>query len=556
MPAGSNHRPDSVDATAWIVGRAIQALPVRVKPLRAPFVIFGLIFHVSGGCAFSQAIEPWMENFELRDAGHVMTTTEGWSGFQGFRGNGLPEAVVVKGKGVGGSRALAVSHAEPFRTDNWGLRITLPQPCENGVVWIQAKFKPPVQWTGGLFLDARGPERGAILGRIAAGPFEKQGVPGKKLRWHCTWTRPYWRLYTLSRLDSNLWYTVTARFDLDAGSYAAWVEDQPLGEDAPLSASGPFSHIYLGLGGTPESPALIDDLTVSREAPDGFSTPQLLPEPEDDHLFRFSGLGDPQLGFGGYETDKIRFGLAVDQVNRAGSELSLILGDMVHQNKDEKAYRELAELAKGLKSPTYIRGNHEELDLFQKYFNERSNYSLVHKGLRFVIVDATGKQRGLSGEQLSWIEAEFTAAANAGEEIVLALHVSPWQNNKQGAGAYNQIGPGRDRLRELMKEHRVLLCLSGHYHSALWGAKEEETHYLVLGGTAVVKGGTYGWCLFDVYPDRVVMHHKPLFFGYEKPGVSKVHALQDWIPYELLRQMHPYAQQGPLTIKRHRPVAK
>ena len=227
---------------------------------------------------------------------------------------------------------------------------------------------------------------------------------------------------------------------------------------------------------------------------------------------------------------------------------------MVHDNKNEQAYQDIADLGKGLKIPNYVRGNHEELDLFLKYFNEKSDYSTVHKGLRFVVVDATGNQRGLSEEQLAWIESEFSAASKGGEEIILALHVSPWQDNKKGKGKYNQIGPGRDKLRELMKEHKVLLCLSGHYHTGLWGAKEEETNYLVLGGTAIVKGGTFGWCLFDVYLDKIVMHQKPLFFGYEKEGVAKVHGLQNWIPYETLRDMYPYVQQGPLTIPRHRPA--
>ena len=51
------------------------------------------------------------------------------------------------------------------------------------------------------------------------------------------------------------------------------------------------------------------------------------------------------------------------------------------------------------------------------------------------------------------------------------------------------------------------------------------------------------------------MNHKPLFFGYEKPGVTQVHGLSNWLTYESLREMHPYVQQGPLTIPRNRPIA-
>jgi|GEM_PF-907922 len=523
---------------------------VHMKLIRFHFVVLSLFCRAT---AYSQSPVEWKEKFEAYENGHAMTTVDGWEGFRGYPGKTKPTAIVLKGKGIDGSNALSISHHEVFRTDSWGLQFQLPQTYKKGAVWIQCKFKPPSKWSGRFTLDARGDKR-AILTRIAGTPYENKATRQTELRWHCTWNVPHWRLFTLSKLDTDRWYTITARLDLDGRTCAAWLDDQPLGEEAPLSSAGAFTKIHLGFGGLGNSLALVDDLVISRKAPNGFAAPKLLPGSEDDIIFRFAGLGDPQLGFGGYEADKARFTLAVNQINRAGADLSLILGDMVHDNKAEQAYQDLAELANGLKSPKYIRGNHEELDLFQKYFNEKSNYSFVHKGLRFVVIDAIGNQRGLSNERLAWIELEFATATKANEEIVLALHVSPWQNNKKGAGKYNQIGPGRDRLRQLMKQHKVLLCLSGHYHSALWHGEEEQTHYLVLGGTAIVSGGTFGWCLFDVYPDRIVMHHKPLFYAYEKPGVTKVHGFQDWIPYETLRKMRPYTQQGPLTIKRHRPV--
>lgn len=520
-----------------------------------PLLSWGLVSLSLPPSAWSQELGPWREDFESHSAGRLITEVEGWTGFRGFPGDVAPVATVAAGKGVGGSHALAVSHGEAFRADGWGLQFPLPQEVGGGVLWIQCKFQPPSDWTGGFFLDARGAERGAILARVAGSPFENERTDGPKLRWHCAWSRPYWRLYTLSELDPDRWYTITTRLDFEARTYAAWIDDQPLGEEVPFSAPGSLTQLHLGFGGTPEDPALVDELAVSREAPGGFTEPRLLPEPEDGILFRFAGIGDPQLGFGGYDTDKVRFGLAVDQVNRAGAELSLVLGDMVHQKDDAKVYEDLASLAAGLDAPAcFVRGNHEEMDLFRKYFSEREYYSLVHGGVRFVVIDAIGNQSGLSEEQLAWIEAEFRAASAAGEEIVISLHVSPWQDNERGRGKYNQIGPGRDRLRELMKEHEVLLCLSGHYHRGLWHGEEEKTHYLVLGGTALVKGGALGWCLFDVYPDRIVMHQKPLFFAFENDSAVKIHAFSEWLTYETLREVHPYIQQGPLTMKRHRPA--
>ncbi len=494
------------------------------------------------------------ENFESFDDGHSILKTEGWAGFQGFRGEKPPSVTVVAGKGVDGSKAVAISSAEPFRGDNFGLRYALPESCENGVVWLQCQFKPPTNWTAGLFFDARGPKN-ERLGRISAAPRKDPATQEDQLRWHCSWRVPHYRLYTSSEMDPNRWYTATARFDLDKKMYAAWVDDQPLGEEAPMTGKAALSQIHLSISGSPETPAFVDNLVVSRETPKGFQAPELLPEPEEGMLFRFAGLGDPQLGFGGYDADKVRFSLAIDQINRTGSELSVILGDMVHFNDNIQAFEDMVKLAEDFESPHYyVRGNHEKLELFQKYFHKEINYSIVHKGVRFVMIDAIGNHAGLGEEQLGWIESEFSAASKANEEIVISLHVSPWQNNKKGIGQYNQIGPGRGELRALMKEHKVLLCLSGHYHTGLLHGLEEETHYLVLGGTALVKAGTFAWCLFEVYPDRIVMYQKPLFFGYEKPGVAQVHGLQGWIPYEKLREVRPSTQQGPLTMKRHRPA--
>ncbi|MEN8713360.1 MAG: hypothetical protein ABF384_00480 [Verrucomicrobiales bacterium] len=33
-----------------------------------------------------------------------------------------------------------------------------------------------------------------------------------------------------------------------------------------------------------------------------------------------------------------------------------------------------------------------------------------------------------------------------------------------------------------------------------------------------------------------------------KEGATKIHAFQDWIPYDTLRKVHPYTQQGPKTF--------
>jgi len=493
---------------------------------------------------------PGTIDFEEFPNGQSILQADGWSGFRGFRGNGRPSAVVQDGKGINGGKALAVWHSEKFRTDSWGVRFQLPQVFSNGVVWVQCRFKPG-EWTGGFVMDARTVDGRGILTRVAGGPHQKS--PEKQQRWHSTWSRSFWRLYSITDASSD-WQTITVRIDFDHRTAATWLNEQPLSEEAPLAADGSFAMLHLGFGGTEKHPALIDNLMIGRSAPDGFRDPRLLPDPGEDLLFRFAAIGDPQLGFGGYQTDQIRYGLAARQINRADAALTLVLGDMVHTNRDEQAYRDLVKLEKSFAKPVhYVRGNHEDLDLFKKHFHPESNYSFTHGGFRFVIIDAIGRQLGLADKQLKWIEGEFKAAAKAGQEIVLSLHVSPWQDNEKGRGTYNQIGPGRDELRALMKKHKVLLSLSGHYHRGLWHQREEATHYLVLPGTARVSAGAFGWCLFDVYPDRVVMYQKPLFSAYEQAGAKRIQSPGGWLKYPDLKKKHPYVQQGPLVMQRHRP---
>ena len=513
------------------------------------FILFSLGLLLSGtGSAAAETI-----GFEDFAEGQSILEAKGWGGFRGFRGNGKPTAVVQAGKGIDGSKALAVWHSEKFRTDSFGVRRHLPQAYSNGVVWVQCRFHPPGEWRGGFVMDARTADTRGILARIAGGPYQLRGEDTGKFRWHSTWTRSFWRLYSVTEPAAG-WQTITMRIDLDQRVAASWLNRQALSEEAPLSAAGPFGVLHLGFGGNEKQPALVDDLRISRDAPEGFGAPSLLPKPDKDLLFRFAAIGDPQLGFGGYQTDQIRYGMAARQINHAGASLTLVLGDMVHTNRDEQAYRDLLKLEKSFDQPVhYVRGNHEDLDLFKKHFHPESNYSVVHSGFRFVIIDAIGKQLGLPEKQLRWIENEFAAANQAGEEIVLSVHVSPWEDNEKGRGTYNKIGPGREELRALMKKHKVLLCLSGHYHRGLWHQREEATHYLVLPGTAIVSAGAHGWCLFDVYPDRIVMHQKPLFFAYEKAGAKRIHSPRGWLKYPELQKKYPYAQRGPLEMKRHRP---
>ncbi|MEX1027790.1 MAG: metallophosphoesterase [Candidatus Paceibacterota bacterium] len=513
------------------------------------WIVFGcLVFAIAQP---GNAAPLWSQDFDSLPAGAAIGEQPNWSAFPGFSGE-PPRTVVAEKAGARGSRGLTVAHNGSFRTDNWGLHVHLPAPLEKGVVWLQCRVRTSQNWDDGFYFDARG-ER-SVVARIAAAPVKPENEnDAPQVRWHASWHVSYWRLYSLAPPSDDGWYRLTMRLDLDARSYAVWVDDRRLADDLPLCDGGPVRKLFFGINGTADSPGVIDDVVVMREPPSDLQRPPLLPRPKHDLVFRFAAVGDPQYGFAGYDSDQVRFEWAVRQINDSGAELTIVLGDMVHDNDNETAYRDVAASAAKLKNPVYfVRGNHDAPALYEKYFHKSSKFSVEHTGFRFMIVDATGNHTGIGGDQLDWIEQELQAATAAEQDAVVCLHVSPWQDNERGRGQYNQIGDGRDRLLDLMGQHRVPLCLAGHYHRGLWHAQVDRTHCLVLGGTALCKHGHTGWCVFDVYPDRIEMHQKPLFFAYESKPAEQFYNLpySRWDSYDEVKQQFPHLQNGPLVIKR------
>lgn len=58
--------------------------------------------------------------------------------------------------------------------------------------------------------------------------------------------------------------------------------------------------------------------------------------------------------------------------------------------------------------------------------------------------------------------------------------------------------------------------------------------------------------MFDIYPDRVVFHEKPVYFAYKRPDTVAFYNFNygKWTTYKEARKAHPYLLQGPLTVER------
>src|SRR5690606_37125579 len=162
---------------------------------------------------------------------------------------------------------------------------------------------------------------------------------------------------------------------------------------------------------------------------------------------------------------------------------------------------------------------------------------------------------GIPDEQLTWIEGELQQAQAHGQNVVMHLHASPWEENSQGGACYNQIGDGRDELVNLMDEYDVSLVFAGHYHKGLWSGKVYGqgptgefvgVDVFVDGGTAKATQSAHGWVVIDVYEDRFELHKKPLVSDYETSNTPDYYENdhEDWTRFEDILQTHPYMVHG------------
>ncbi len=504
------------------------------------------------GPAFAQAGNVlWQEDFEGYAENAPLDGQNGWTM---LKVADAPAAVVKSGAGLKNSRGLVLSNTKAFRSDYIGLTRTFPQAL-TGTLWIQCRFKAPAaadNWIGGFNIKSN-------LAGFSAGLLREKDKPDQ-----IRFVVPYWQGYRIHRTvpyEGGRWYTLTLKLDNERKTYSAWVDDVELGSDLDVGA-GELKSVYLSSGGKAEDPAVVDDLIITRSRPAGITERPLYPAGKPGRLFRFAAMGDPQPGLGNYAVELIHFQRAVRQVNESGAEFTLILGDLVHDGKVDTTYQDIVETARGFGKPWYpVRGNHDAPEKFKKYFKPELNYSFEHKDFRFVMLDAIGGQEELTAEQLAWVEKEFQAAKAKKQEIVVCTHVSAWDENARGVSPYMQIGPeSKAKLKELYKKYDALLMLSGHYHRGPWYAQEEGMNYLVLGGTGFVRSSPTGWSVVDVYPDRLEIYTKPVFFPCEDEKTTEFYDMPylEWRSYESYRtgqgvaaKLHfPYLVRSPLVIKR------
>jgi 3',5'-cyclic AMP phosphodiesterase CpdA len=156
----------------------------------------------------------------------------------------------------------------------------------------------------------------------------------------------------------------------------------------------------------------------------------------------------------------------IDEANRLiRPDFVQFIGDNVQHASDEQ-FRLFCGLASRLAVPYFALVGDHDLDgvgtpgRFMNYLGAPYG-STALAGFRFVRLNSQeARPVGFSEFQLDWLEEEFAMAQIAKQRVVLFQHNYPYKVFEEFAG------PGVDRWRRIVDEHRVVAIFCGHTHYA------------------------------------------------------------------------------------------
>ncbi len=235
------------------------------------------------------------------------------------------------------------------------------------------------------------------------------------------------------------------------------------------------------------------------------------------HLFTFAVVADTHMNqaedyssspYPANALANARTRQVVAELNRAAPAFVVHLGDIVNPVPELPTYEDAAnhfkDLVKDLAPPLHlVSGNHdvgdkpvswmpagtvcdEHIALYERHFGAHY-YSVEHRGLRIVVINAQIINSGLAVEQQQkeWLEKEL--ADHADQRVFLCTHYPPYVSNPNENGSYDNIDePGRSWLLDLIREHAPEAVFCGHVHN-FWYDLVGETEMYILPSTAFVR---------------------------------------------------------------------
>jgi 3',5'-cyclic AMP phosphodiesterase CpdA len=302
------------------------------------------------------------------------------------------------------------------------------------------------------------------------------------------------------------------------------------------------------------------------------------PPPDDQPLFMFIVMADPQFGLYTYLTknkatvgaveaaglmvpafppisdlkrERTLFAEAIAAANAIHPAFVVVCGDLVNEWDDEEQFTALTQIAGSL-SPDiplqWVAGNHDVTEdathptprAIAKY-RERFGadyYAFQHRNVSFIVMDSTVIQHPSQVQDeyeanLAFLESELAAATlqKSSQTIVFSHH--PWFLLEPGEDVAAQrwmvIPPDRRaRLLELSEEAGVSAVFTGHTHrsqTAQVGAVE------MVQTTAVgcpLGDDPSGFRIVRVYEDRLEHETVPLPSGLRFQWESEFRKANDW----------------------------
>jgi len=162
------------------------------------------------------------------------------------------------------------------------------------------------------------------------------------------------------------------------------------------------------------------------------------------------------------------------QIKGEKKDFIINLGDMVlWPGAWDSFFKDIASAV--VRVPIFaVRGNHDSIGRFKKYFKKEQTYYSINYGITHLIIldDNNGF---LKNEQYKWLVEDLKSHQNYKWIIVLAH--KPLYSGAHWGVRRKLIG----QLDPLFKKYRVSMFISSHYHS--------YEHLFVNGVTYIVSGG-------------------------------------------------------------------
>ncbi|MDQ6676540.1 MAG: metallophosphoesterase, partial [Acidobacteriota bacterium] len=185
---------------------------------------------------------------------------------------------------------------------------------------------------------------------------------------------------------------------------------------------------------------------------------------------------------------------------------AVLPGDNADDGSEEQ-YRLVRLAVDNLQIPLYaIPGDHDrksgQLDSFRRYLEPEPIQSFTLAEYKFVFLNSMEGQAperfGFSRGQIEWLERELAAAKAEGLASILFMHTYP-----------SELGHSSERVRDLLKIHRVPLVEMGHTHYNEL-ANDGRTIYAATRSTGQIEEGPAGFSITNLDQGIVSWKFKPL----------------------------------------------